>query len=298
MVQANRVNEMVWSMDEQIGKLNEGMKQAARAEESIGRIEKLTLEAAAQLDGVAKTRQEAERDTARLSKDTAALLETARGHVDALAIKKKEFEAFDERVHTLQGSVGDAESRMTALTAKDKNLVELGQKVDGLSKKFEALFAQSDDLARKQQSLETLHDQIGIVDEAAKKATWQMDALRHSRQDLDVLRKEVQEFYKSHAEIVTLVDKLGANRQALEGFGDRMNALSARAPELESKMEAILGQMKLVDEGTQKATRLNQVVAELDAQISRVTARAAVRREARDAARRVERVERPGGSHS
>ena len=38
-------------------------------------------------------------------------------------------------------------------------------------------------------------------------------------------------------------------------------------------MDAILGQMKLVEEGTQKATRLNQSVAELDAQISRVTAR-------------------------
>ena len=41
VVEANRVNEMVWAMDVQIGKLNEGMKQAAKAEETIGRIDKL-----------------------------------------------------------------------------------------------------------------------------------------------------------------------------------------------------------------------------------------------------------------
>ena len=42
VVEANRLNEMVWSMDVQIGKLNEGMKQAARTEETVARIEKLS----------------------------------------------------------------------------------------------------------------------------------------------------------------------------------------------------------------------------------------------------------------
>ena len=38
-------------------------------------------------------------------------------------------------------------------------------------------------------------------------------------------------------------------------------------------MDAILGKLKLVEEGTQKATRLHESVAELDAQVSRVSAR-------------------------
>ena len=38
-------------------------------------------------------------------------------------------------------------------------------------------------------------------------------------------------------------------------------------------MDAILGKLKLVEDGTQKATRLHESVAELDAQISRVSAR-------------------------
>src|SRR4029078_6941598 len=41
VVQANRVNEIVWAMDVQISKLNEGMKQVARAEETVGRVEKI-----------------------------------------------------------------------------------------------------------------------------------------------------------------------------------------------------------------------------------------------------------------
>src|SRR5256885_13781180 len=58
VVQANRVNEMVWSMDVQIGKLGEGMKQVAKAEETVHRIEKLTEEAAAQFDSTSRLRQD------------------------------------------------------------------------------------------------------------------------------------------------------------------------------------------------------------------------------------------------
>jgi hypothetical protein len=38
-------------------------------------------------------------------------------------------------------------------------------------------------------------------------------------------------------------------------------------------MDAITGKLKLVDEGTQRATRLHESIAALDAQVSRVSAR-------------------------
>src|SRR4051794_8363278 len=53
VVQANRVNEMVWSMDVQIGKLTEGMKQAAKAEETVGRIERLAQETSERVEQAA-----------------------------------------------------------------------------------------------------------------------------------------------------------------------------------------------------------------------------------------------------
>src|SRR5256885_16708848 len=169
VVQANRVNEMVWAMDQQVAKLSEGMKQIARADDTLSRTEKLAAETDAQLETASKLRQEAERETGKLKKDAASLLDAVRGQVDTLGVKKKEFEAFDERLRTLHAGVGDAESRMATLAAKDKNLNELSQKIDALSKRFESLFAQADDLTRKQLSLETLHERLGQVDDLAKK---------------------------------------------------------------------------------------------------------------------------------
>ena len=273
VVQANRVNEMIWSMDVQVGKLNEGMKQIAKAEETLSRVERLSEDTSVRMDAAAKLNQEFQRETARLEKDSKMMLEAVRSEVNALTIRRKEFEAFDERLRALNTSVGDAEVRMSALAAKDKSLIELTQKVDALTKRFESLFAQADDLTKKQLALETMRERLAQVDELSKRTSWQMDALRQSRQDLDVLRKEIQEFYKSHGEAAKLADKLGADRVGLEAFGTRMTAFAAQAPELEAKMDAIVSKLNLVDEGTQKATRLHEAVAELDAQLSRVSAR-------------------------
>src|SRR5207237_1717411 len=75
VIQANRVNEMVWSMDVQIGKLNEGMKQSAKAEEAIARVEKLSEDTEQRMDAAVKLNQEVERETAKLQKDSTVLLD-------------------------------------------------------------------------------------------------------------------------------------------------------------------------------------------------------------------------------
>src|SRR5206468_10748891 len=97
VVQANRVNEMVWAMDVQIGKLNEGMKQVARADDTLQRTEKLASETHSQLESAAKLRLETEREVGKLKKEAGVLLDAVRGQVDTLGVKKKEFEAFDDR---------------------------------------------------------------------------------------------------------------------------------------------------------------------------------------------------------
>ena len=48
-VQANRLNEMVWSMDVQINKLTEGHKHVQKADDTVARMEKLAQETEAQL---------------------------------------------------------------------------------------------------------------------------------------------------------------------------------------------------------------------------------------------------------
>ena len=73
VVEANRLNEMVWAMDVQIAKLNEGSKQVARAEDTVARMEKLAQETTAQLSAATTAREEFGREFARLDKDSRAL---------------------------------------------------------------------------------------------------------------------------------------------------------------------------------------------------------------------------------
>src|SRR5439155_21700955 len=70
-----------------------------------------------------------------------------------------------------------------------------------------------------------------------------------------------------------LDEKLGADRLGLEALGERMTVFATLAPELEAKVDAITGKLKLIEDGTRKAASLHESVAELDARISRVSAR-------------------------
>jgi DNA repair exonuclease SbcCD ATPase subunit len=270
VVQANRVNEMVWAMDVQIGKLGEGMKQVARFDETLARTEKLTAETGSQLEAASRLRVETENETASLKREAASLLDAVRGQVDTLSLKKKELDALDLRLGTLQSGVGDAEARMEALTAKERSLTDLGQRIDAMSVRIEALTASADNMTEKQVALESLNDRLGEVDALTKQTSWQLDALRESRRDVEALRQEITEFYQARAEAAKLADALGASRAGLEAVGDRLTAFSAAAPELEARMDAILGKLALVDAGTLQAARLHDTVAALDAQISRV----------------------------
>ena len=98
-----------------------------------------------------------------------------RGYVDRIAVERKEFEAFDQRVKALQTSIGEAEKGMEGLAARDRLATAVGQRVDQLSKQLQTLNAQADDLQRKQVALDSLQESLGQVDELAKKTTWQYD---------------------------------------------------------------------------------------------------------------------------
>ena len=91
-----------------------------------------------------------------------------------------------------------------------------------------------------------------------------------------MLRRDVLEFQESHAELSQLTAELAADRQALQAFGERMTAVSTRAPELEAKVDAILGKMSLVETASQEATWLKESMSALDGQVSRVEARASL----------------------
>ncbi len=270
VVEANRLNELVWNMDVQVQKLNEGSRQAARTEEMIERIEKLARDVSSQLDGALKAKEGFAVDVSKLEKDRTALQDFVRRYEERLAVERKDFEAFDQRVRALQTSIAEAEKGMEGLAARERGVATISQKVDGIGKQMQELAAQADELQKKQASLDSLQEGLAQVDDLAKKTAWQFESLKASRQDLDALRKEIQEFYKSHAAAAQLRDKLATDRAALESFVDRLQTFSVGVPELEAKMEAITGKLAVVDEGAQKAANLVAIADDLDRQMSRL----------------------------
>ncbi len=273
VVEANRLNEMVWSMDVQIAKLNEGSKHVVRAEETVAQMEKLAQDTTAQLSAATTAREEWSREFARLEKESRGLSEYLKTTVERLAVDKKEFDQFDHRLRALSGSVAESEARMDGVLQKDKQLAVMNQRADELSQSFQTLMAQADEMTRKQGALEALGERLAQVDEMGRRTQAQHDALKQSRQELEQLRADIAEFHKSYAAAAQLRDKLAQDRASLEAFGERATTLLSRTPELDSKMDAVLNKMATVEEGTKAATRLGELTAELDAQLTRVGAR-------------------------
>ena len=136
VVEANRLNEMVWSMDVQIAKLNEGSKHVARAEDTVARMEKLAQETTAQLSSATTAREEFSREFARLDKESRALVGVPEDDASSgSAVDKKEFDQFD---HRLRGAVGRDRPKpkraWTACSRRTSSSSAMNQRADELSK--------------------------------------------------------------------------------------------------------------------------------------------------------------------
>ena len=270
VVESNRLSEMVWNMDVQIAKLTDGGRFAAQTEETVQRVEKVARETADQLESACKNKEEFAGDLAKLERDRTQLGDFVRWHLDQLAVETKGLDAFEQRVQTLQGSLSTIEKTVDGLAGTGRTVSGLNQKVDGLVKHVAGLASQTDELQKKHAALESLEDRLSEVDDLSKRTAWQFDNLKQSRQDLTVLRKEIQEFYKSQTEIFQLSDRVAADRTAFEAFLERLEEFRRHIPELDSRMDAITGQLSVVDEGTQKAANLVAIADDLDRQMTRI----------------------------
>ena len=135
---------------------------------------------------------------------------------------------------------------------------------------MQTLNTHADELQSKHASLESVQESLAEVDALGKRTAAQFENLKQSRQDLEALRKEIQDFYKSHAEAMRLRDRLADDRGALESFLDRTSTFKAGIPELEARLQAISGKLSAVDDQTQKAAHLVAVAADLDRQMTRL----------------------------
>jgi len=273
VVEATRLNEMVWNMDTQIAKLADGRDQLQRTEEAVVRMEQLAKATTQELAAATAAREQFQRESTQLEGQGRSLADYLRSTIERLSVDKKEFDAFDQRLKSLSAAVAETESRVHGVLAKDAPLAAMQQKTDGLAKAFEALTAAAQDLAQRQDGLEALAEQLAQVEALGKRTASQHQGLMQSQQDLGAVRRDLAEFHTAYAEAVQLRDKLAIDRTALDSFAERTASMLARTPDLEARLDAVLGKMSLVDEGSKAAARLGEVAAALDAQLARVGTR-------------------------
>ena len=270
VVESNRLNELVWNMDVQVAKLNDGAQQAARVEETVNRIDGLANETVARLDQATTSRESFTRELDKLEQGRAQLTDFVRGYIERLMVERKELDSFDLRVKSLQSGVSTVEESVGTLLGREKDLTALDQRTEGIEKRVARLAGQAEGLQKSQTELETLHDRLGQLDELTKRTSYQFEALEKSREDLDGFRRQIQEFYKTHAEVSKTVETLTADKKTFEGFLQRTDEFRLQIPVLDSKMDDITTKLSVVDEGTQKAATLVAVAEDLDRHMTQI----------------------------
>ena len=273
VVEATRLNEMVWNMDAQIAKLSAGGDQIQRAEETVARIEEVAQATTRQLAAASAARDEFVRESVRIESQSRSLSESLRSTVERLTIDKEEIDAFDQRLRTMSSVVDATQTSVQDVLAKHQHLAAIERKSDAIDKAFQTLMGRAEELARRQSGLDALAGQLAQVEGLGKRTAAQHESLLQSQKDIEAVRLELTEFHKAHAEAVQLRDKLAVDRAALDAFGERTATMLSRTPDLEARMDAVLGKLARVDEGDKSATRLGELAAELDAQVARVGAR-------------------------
>ena len=230
VVESNRLNEMVWNMDVQVAKLKDGAQQAAQVEETVTRIEALASDALGGLEKATSSQESFSQELAKLDQGRAELTDFVHGYVERLTVERRELDACDERMKSLQTGLSATEASVGSLQEWEKNLGALGQRAEGLQKLMSGLTEQAEDLQKRQTDLETLRSRLAQIDELTKRTSYQFGALEKSREDLEGLRQEVQEFYKTHAEIGKTIATLTESKTTFEAFLQRTDEFRRQIP--------------------------------------------------------------------
>jgi chromosome segregation ATPase len=117
LVESNRLNELVWSMDAQIAKLADGAKHVTKTEELLDRLERLSAETSADLEAGAKAKDELTREIAKTHRDSKEFGDFARNYLERIDLARKEADALGQRLSSLNSGMGDVESRLETASA-------------------------------------------------------------------------------------------------------------------------------------------------------------------------------------
>ncbi len=271
VLESHRVTELVRSMESQVSRLDAASRRGVNVEEVVERVETTLRQSGQQLQAAERSRDALAADLATLDRDRASLVDFVRQHEDRIAASRRELEAHQSRVTTLQQSVGDLERAHELLAVRVPEMDMLRARLDTLTTQLAEFDTRAESVGEKMASLDEIHEHLVSVDEMSRRATWQMESLKGARKDLEELRADIELFYTEQSDARLLRDHIAVERAALESFLDRMGAFAATVPELDARMNAIKSKLSIVDEGTAKAANLVAIADDLDRQMARLS---------------------------
>jgi chromosome segregation ATPase len=267
--EASRLNEMVWAMQGQIGKLEEGNRHVARAEEVLHRAEALAEEVQSEFDAAAVRRDAFSRETARIEKAGAQMIQTVLAQLERLAIEQKSFDAHEQRIADLRTALDGAEGKLEAILARHEAASALDRKAETLGQTVGQLSTELAKLSGRRADVDALGERLAQVEATARDVEARQARIESGRQQLEELRADLEAVHTSRASAAELCVQLNADRAALEMAGAKFARFAIDAPAIESQLEAVLEKLRLLGDADRIAERTQETIAELEATLAR-----------------------------
>jgi len=263
LVESRRVHEMVWEMENQLKKLDDGTKRAARVEETLAALQRMQAATNSTLEEAAQSRENFRRDVDRQERDAHNLIETVRRQLDQLATNKQEIETVHERLRLAQAGIAAAETRVEAVSTKEQQLEQLLERMQHLGARVQELTASAESLQRKQASLAALEERLGALESAAKRTQWQFESLAEHRKDLDGLKNEIQTVHTTYEHTATLLDKLRSDKREVEAFLEKAGSFMTQASQFELKVDALTSRIVSAETSAARTASVAEAVDDL-----------------------------------
>jgi chromosome segregation ATPase len=227
VVESNQLTEMVWNMDVQIAKLKEGVKQAAQADETVARLERVVSEVA----DVATTR-------------------------DRLSADRSEFESFLQRVEELQRQIPELESRIDAITLNVSAGEEGTQNAATLAVVADDLERQMIRIAGHQQVVEKIDARLNCLSALSASVDKKLDEQLARRAEVDSLKSLCDGLGLQLSDTQQKLD-------AVSGLQQKLLPLTAQVATLKMELEQTKGGSRALQQDEGQVAAQQKRLAEL-----------------------------------
>jgi DNA repair exonuclease SbcCD ATPase subunit len=273
LVESRKVTEMVWHMDVQIGRLNEGSTQAARVEENLSRLDVLHKESTVQLDEAFRARQRFTETFERQRCDATELLQALQLRLDHLAVNRTEIETLRERVESAQSTLHEVEHRLGGASTAGETVKSLREQVNELSMQLSELAAQAETLCTKQMALSMLEGRLEEADATAKRMVWQLEAVDERRRELDRLKAAFEQFDAMYAHAQGLTETLRTDKHELAHFVEQTAGFLRDAPQIAAHVESLKASVAEAEASAVRAIAIKPGIDALASQAELLTPR-------------------------